>query len=479
MGEAEVGDVSNEFVGAQLGDARLDRRAVRLAQVLAAAPDESFPTLTADDSELEALYRFVNNERVTPELILGSHYRETARRATAVRDVIVVHDTTGFSFGGETRRKGLGRIKRGGPHGNQGYYAHAALVASSATGVPLGVIGIVPVFRSHPPIPYPDLKSKRHMREREFERWGTLIDRSCERLPDCRVIHVMDREADAYTLFCQLAEKNQDFVIRSKGDRILDVPLGDKKQPRLLHEAIDRGRYVMTREVQLSTKRPDRMARLRRAPGRMMRMAELEVVVTQVKVRHPPYTDGKSRHDSTLPRAVPLNVVHVYEVEAPRGQQPVDWMLLTTLPIDKAAQVETIIDSYRRRWLIEQYFKALKTGCAYEKRQLESKHALLNALALFVPIAWRLLVLRQLARETPDDPASTLLSERQVHILRVRDKVPLGRRPTLRQAMLAIAAEGGHIKNNGDPGWQVLGRGYEKLLYMELGYLAAQPQREM
>ena len=142
-------------------------------------------------------------------------------------------------------------------------------------------------------------------------------------------------------------------------------------------------------------------------------------------------------------------------------------------------QAEFVVDCYRRRWLIEEYFKAMKTGCAFEKRQLESKHALLNALALFAPIAWRLLSLRNLGREAPDTPASFSISPRQLKILRARAKVPLSQKPTIREAMLAVAAEGGHIKNNGDPGWIVLGRGYEKLLHMELGFAVAMRQQKI
>ena len=475
----EIGAIAGEFSGAKLGDGRLERRVLKVADALAATPDESFPMVTADDGELEALYRFLNNERVEPEQLLAPHYRQTARRASEAANVLVIHDTTGFSFGGETRRKGLGRMKSPGQHASQGFYAHVALVASIETGVPIGVAGMVAVFRDAPPVPYPDLKRKRSERNREFQRWGDLIKTSRERLKGCRPIHVMDREADAYGLFCQLVECEQDFVIRSKDDRLLDVPWGDRKQPRHLHEAIERGRYVMSREVQLSTKRSDRMARLRKAPERMMRLATLDVTVTHVNVRHPSYTDGRSRRGSPLPRAVPLNVVHVREVNAPKQQQPVEWTLLTTLPIDTKDNVQFVIDCYRRRWLIEEYFKALKTGCAYEKRQLESKHALLNALALFLPIAWRLLTLRYLARETPERSASTVITERQLTILRARAKQPLVTDPSVRQVMLAIAAEGGHLKNNGDPGWQVLGRGYEKLLHMELGYVIAESRGKL
>jgi hypothetical protein len=471
-------DVSSEFAGAPLGDSRLTKRAVSIVDRLAADPDRSFPTLIDDDGELEALYRFVNNERVEPEALLERHYQATAARASVESRVIVAHDTTGFSFGGEVPRSGLGRIKTGG----QGFYLHAALVIGETTGAPLGLIGMLPVFRDGPPIPKKDRHTKQHDRVREFARWEELTELAGIRLAGCRAVHVMDREADAYPLFCQLTANGQDFVIRSKDDRILEVPrgndrLGKKKQPRLLYEAISQGKFILSREVDLSTKRPDRMGRLRKTLGRMTRTASLEVKVTHVEVRHPPYTAGKSRRESVLPRAVPLNVVHVYEVGVPKGQQPIDWLLLTNLPISTSAEVECVIDCYRRRWLIEEYFKAIKTGCAYEKRQLESKHALLNALALFVPIAWRLLVLRYLAREMPDRDAATVLSERQLRILKARNKVELSEPPTVREAMLAVAAEGGHIKNNGNPGWQVLGRGYEKLLYMELGYVLRDAER--
>jgi hypothetical protein len=465
--------VSQEFAGLKFGDARLDARGVQVAESLSASPEASFPDLTTDDSELEALYRFLNNDKVTPEELLRPHFEATARRAASASRVVVAHDTTGFSFGGETKRRGLGRMKTASAHHSQGFYGHFALVADADSGAPFGVVGLVPIVRTDEPVPYPDLQSKRHERVREFERWSDLIDVSCSRLTDCRAVHVMDREADAYELFCKLADKTADFVIRSKDDRILDVPRGSTEQPRLLHEAIERGRHVMTREVELTSKRPDRLGRLRKASGRMKRLAKLQVTVTQVEVRHPPYVAGTSRKESTLPRAVSINVVSVREADASSEHTPIDWVLLTTLPIDDAAQVEFVIDCYRRRWLIEEYFKCLKTGCAYETRQLESKHALLNALALFVPIAWRLLTFRSLARETPNEPASSILSKRQLNILRARSKRPMSQVPTLREAMLAVAAEGGHIKNNGDPGWQVLARGYVKVLHMELGYLLA------
>lgn len=462
--------VVDELAGLDLGDVRLDRRAARIVETLAAAPDASFPNATEDDTELEALYRFVNNSKVTMEALLAPHYGATAARAATEGRVLALHDTTVLSYGGETHRAGLGRIKKGG----QGYSAHTCLVVRPSDGLPLGVMGVVPVVRDGALLPRAVTRVKLHDRQREFERWETLVEKTFARLQGISVVHVMDREADAYPLFCKLIGLKQDFVIRAKNDRCLDVPVSNTSEPHLVSEAVAGTEHILEREIHLSTKRPDRMARLRKVAPRMTRVAKLRAVAAHVELRHPSYTAGKSRRTSTLPRSAALNVVRLYEVDPPADQEPVEWLLYTSLPVDTAEQVGAVIDIYRRRWIIEEFFKTLKTGCAIEKRQLESKDALLNALALFIPIAWRLLALRHLARENPTADGLAALTPRQIQILRARAKRPLSATPTCREVMLAVAAEGGHIKNNGDPGWLVLGRGYEKLLYMELGFALAQ-----
>jgi hypothetical protein len=147
-------------------------------------------------------------------------------------------------------------------------------------------------------------------------------------------------------------------------------------------------------------------------------------------------------------------------------------VLYTTEPIDSAEQLIAVDDHYRSRWLIEEFFKALKTGCSIEKRQLESYAALSLALAVFLPVAWRLLLARSLSRKVPDAPATIVATETQLHLL--RHKLNLGALPeTAEQVTLAIAKLGGHLKRNGPPGWLTLGRGFESLLLMQAGWAAA------
>ncbi len=189
----------------------------------------------------------------------------------------------------------------------------------------------------------------------------------------------------------------------------------------------------------------------------------------------------RERYATGYPPHLAVNVLMVQEVEAPAGEEAICWRLVTTEPIETSEQVEAIVDAYRARWRIEEFFKALKTGCAFEKRQLESLRTLVNALAMFSVIAWRLLLLRSIARAAPDCPATHVLTSEQVDLLQrianMRDpalpQIQMPGRPTANDALLAVAQLGGHIKNNGPPGWLVLGRGYDKLLLLVLGFRAA------
>ena len=167
----------------------------------------------------------------------------------------------------------------------------------------------------------------------------------------------------------------------------------------------------------------------------------------------------------------------MWEENPPEGEPPVEWFLYTTEPITTAEQQIAVVDYYRARWTIEEYIKALKTGCAFEKKQLQDYEALINLLATFAPIAYRMLLLRSEARRTPDEKATRVLSRNELDVLRARGRIKLSAEPTLREAHLAIAALGGYIKySKKDPGWLTLARGYEKLQTLTAGWVAAKLQ---
>jgi transposase-like protein len=446
--------LSREMTQANLGDARLSKRLGRLVDDLAESPAESFPKALPDSAALEGAYRFFSNPTVTPDGILEPHVRETATRCGALDRVLVVHDTTEFEFAGDAAREGLGRLVRPG----QGFFGHFSLaVTADGSREPLGVLSLETVIRTAPRV----ARNKRaKQKQGEAKRWRAGVDRAEQHLAGhARAVHVMDREGDAYSLMVELALADRDFVIRSAHDRVLDGPV------RKLREAAQLAPTVIEREVQLSARRSAPGPKGEHFPARRSRPARLSLAATEVVL-------APKAPDAGLPKRLPLKLVHVFELLPPRGQPPVEWVLLTTLPVDSPDALAFVVDAYRARWIIEEYFKALKTGCQYEQRQLESAHALLNALAVLVPIAWRLLLLRHLAREADARPATDALTQTQVEVLRAVGKRPLPSNPTVRDALLAVAALGGHIKNNGEPGWQVLGRGYRDLLILEIGWQA-------
>jgi hypothetical protein len=418
---------------------------------LAPDPAASFPDAAGTDAALEAMYRFLQNEEVKPQRILAPHIEATVARCRSARSVVIAHDTTEFSFSGE--RDGLGRINDGG-HGFFGHFALAIDVGAHRK--PLGVLGLQTYTRQGAP------KRNKHTEctreeERESFRWASLAA-EVGALADA--VHVMDSEADAYWLFERLLDGHQRFVIRLTHDRAL---VADDGTRILLEDAAELMTARFARDVQLAARSAPHREKSgrKRNLARSCRAAALAVSAGPVRLARPSKGSGA--------RTLSLNLVHVREVDAPEGAEHVDWKLLTTEPIESQEQIEAVIDAYRARWRIEELFKALKTGCAFEKRQLESLPALLNALAVLTPIAVHLLTLRTTANDAPASAAADVLNPVQLRILERHKNTRLRPNASAREAMLAVARLGGHIKNNGDPGWIVLGRGYEKLLAFEEG----------
>jgi hypothetical protein len=451
----EVPVLSAEFRDADLGDVRLNRRLGLLADRLGERPGESFPN-ALDDAELEAAYRFFGNDSVSPQAILAPHFRQTARRASEHGRVLVIHDTTQFEFPGNSKREGLGRLI----HPGQGFFGHFSLVATAdGDRVPLGLAALETVFRLDEAIGNKNWTPSQSRGERA--RWLNCVDDTETLLgDDTSAIHVMDAEADSYAILAALIERQRSFVIRSFHDRVL---AGHDEAH--LRAAARSAQATFQREVPLSPRPAKPGPQGKRHPARRLRVARLSFAATSVEL-------PRTSDSHAVSASIPLNVVHVFEPEPPPGQPAVEWFLLTNLPIDTPEEIAFVVDCYRGRWTIEEFFKALKTGCQYERRQLESATSLLNALAILAPVAWRLLLLRHLARGDDESHAIVALTPKQLEVLRAVSRRPLQPSPSAKQVMLAVASLGGHLKSNGDPGWLVLGRGLHDLLLLELGWRA-------
>jgi hypothetical protein len=476
-----VPTISVELSSVYLGDQRLCRRLQGVAEAIAQTPSASLPTIFKGGAALEGTYRLLRNARVTLPRVLRPHHEATWERAQEAGSILALHDTTEFTFDGEAERKGLGPVSSG-----QGFFAHVALaVTADGRRRPLGVLGLLPVIRK--PKPKPKRTSAKSGTKaatkvakktswrvkyddptKESLRWLNLVEQvEAQSEGRAEIIHVMDREADDYALLSVLSSPRR-FVLRRKHNRVI-APEMPGDPVRKVDDALAEAPYLLKRTVKLSARRTDTAApKARRLyPTRAMRTATLRVSSARVTLVRP------HGLPTTLPATLALNVVHVQEVDVPEGEKPVSWVLFTSEPVTTKEQVERVVDIYRARWVIEDYFMALKTGCAFEDRQLESATTLLNLLAILVPIAWRLLLLRNLARDEPDAPGSEVLPPSQLEVLNAVSPKKLPANPTARDVFLAVAALGGHIKNNGNPGWRVLARGYEQLLTLEQGWLIA------
>ena len=447
-------EIHNEYRGAQFGDKRRSDRLVRIGEVLARDPDLSFPEAMASEGQLKALYRFLNNREVTFERVTAPHVRRTAQRCRRLDQVLVLHDTTAFELPG--KREGLGRI-----HGSAtGFFLHASL-AVSADRTPLGLLASETLVRSGP-ARCTRSRSKRVLRHnpaRESLRWWRGVERSCKSLgfPE-RAIHVMDREGDNYDLYSHLQAGGIRHVVRLAHNRNL---VGREEG---LKKVASRAKGVFRRKVHIGPRARPLPYDQRRHPEREARHVSLSVSAMPVELRRP------TNFASGSPPSLKVNVVTATEVRCPRGCEPICWHLVTTEPIDSVEQIEAIIDAYRTRWMVEEFFKALKTGCRFERRQLESYHSLTNALGIFLPIAVRLLALRSAARAEPEAKCVSL-SKRQIRLLRRHTTRWMSESPTNQEVFLALAELGGHLRSNGPPGWLVLGRALERLLLLELGWL--------
>lgn len=438
--------VVGELEAVDLGDPRRDRRALAIASRLATQPEASLPLAMGGDAALEGLYRHLNSPEISLEELLRPHVERTVARVTEAGVAYAISDTTGCTFGGNVRREGLGPVDSG---ADQGFRAHATLaVATDGSRCPLGLLAMGTRVRVGEKAPG----------HNEADRWIQGMKVAEAHFRPRQLIHVADRESDIFELMAEVRERGWRFIFRSTYDRVL-VPDAEGSVARLF-TAVNNQAPRFRVEVPLSArprgKRPSKQVAA--FPIRDGRLAELCFSAMTLKLKRPHHV--LARHS----KWVEVNVVRAWEPTPPAGEAPVEWLLYTSEPISSDEELKAVVDGYRTRWVIEEYFKALKSGCAFESRQLESAHGLFNLFAYCLVVAYALLLMRTLSREKKDRPATDVFTATQLRCLHLLSRGKLEPAPTIRKALLRTAALGGHIKNNGDPGWRTLSRGWQKIL---------------
>lgn len=455
----DVSDLASEVANWNFEDERLNSRLGKIIDGLAKDPSVSLPQ-AFDSAGLEATYRFLSNPRVTAEGVLSAHFEATNQRCGTTDDFLVAHDSSTFTYRADGDRNGLGRMQRTASSSKQVFFAHVSLaISADGTRRPLGVAGF---------------KTWTREAERtgiEYQRWEEQIRAVSTQLDGGgNAVHLADREADDYEMFCSLQRDKLRFVVRCLHNRRLTESMSSDR----LHALFATLPSTAERDVQLERRKPRPTAITRKIyPAREARMATLHISGATIELKKPMSIRA---HSINPPDSVTINVVRVWELNPPGDETPIEWYLYTTEPIDTAEQQILIVDYYRARWRIEEFFKCIKTGCAFLSRQLQDYEALVNLLATFAPIAYRLLLIRSEAERDPDRSGADLLSPDQLDVLRARGRLRLPAEPTAREIYFAVAALGGHIKYSGHPGWRTLARGYEKLETLTEGWCAARLQ---
>jgi len=454
--------LKDEVRGAALGDQRLTKRLGKVIEELGAKPTMSVPAATRGRAEMEAAYRFFDNDKVSPEKILQPHIEATRERISQAEVVLLVQDTTDIDLTRPNQQvKGAGPLEY---DTRRGVFFHP-LLAFNSQGLPLGVAWQKSWTRNK-------IKKKRTKKERddwhrktpiegkESFRWieGMRAARDvAEACPRTTCVCIADSDADVYELFCESRSTSRGevhFLVRACQNRSTRAP-----DTKLL--AATRGTPCLFRcSVNVRARTAKRVTETRkRQETRGARIAELEVRATTVTVR-PPYRQGRKLAEVTL------NVVLAEESNPPDGVTPIQWLLVTTLPIDNPEQVQQVVSYYSIRWQIEIYFRTLKSGCRIEKRQFETLERILNCLAVYSIIAWKIMYLCRLGRECPDLDCEIIFepSEWKSVYMTVRQEDPPSTPPTLNEMIRMIASLGGYvIRRSTQPGTQTLWLGLQRV----------------
>jgi hypothetical protein len=451
------------FGGAALGHQARNKRLVETADRLALHPGGSLPDKLADPADLKGLYRLVEHPTVTHANVLAPH---VARTVQLMRDcpgvVLILHDDTVLDYSGlHSLRDELGQVGNG--HG-RGYYCHNSLAVVADTRQVLGLAAqCLHRRRKVPP------GEQREQRRQRPDRESLLWKRGSQSIPAAPVgrvwVDVADRGADITEFLDYQEQAGKKYLVRSQHNRRLE--LEDPEKPGELRRVKlhDWARSLPTTD--------ERAVEVQAQSGQPPRTVRLAIAWTKVTLLPPRQPRGEER-------GVPLPawVVRVAESDPAAGVEPLEWILVTNVPVRCAADAWERVAWYRVRWVVEEYHKGQKTGCGIEALQFRHRERLEPVIALLSVVTLTLLELRDRSRrpDAQSQRAAQVLPWAWVRLLsrwRHHEERPDW---TVQDFYVALARLGGHQNRRHDhpPGWLVLWRGWTKLQAMLEGAAAAE-----
>jgi len=466
--------VTDEMKTAELKDRRLNDRLREILAQLSEHPTASIAAACGGYAEMAAAYRFFDNEKVTFDAILASHCQMTRTRIAEQRCVILAQDTTELDLTRpEVQVFGAGPLDDGPRRGALLHLLHAF----TPDGTPLGTVAGEAWTRDDD-APAKDRKQT-PIEEKESHRWVETLREAqqvARDIPDTQIVCVADSEADIFEVLveAQAAPRAADWIVRAGYDRALQAETaknsGETAPVAHLLAQVAAQEVLFTNIISVRGRKAKVSCETRgRKQPRESRRAEVEVRAASVILRPPYRAHGK------LP-PVQVNVVLVREVNPPPGEPPVEWLLLTSLPINTLNAVRDVIQYYCVRWMIEVFFRTLKSGCRIEERRFEQLPRLLNCLAVFVIVAWRVLYACRLGRSCPELSCEAVFEPAEWKaVYRVVHRQPPPKTPPKLQEMVRLVAQlGGYVNKprSDEPGpqtvWLGLARAHDFALCWQI-----------
>jgi hypothetical protein len=437
------------FGGALLGDERRTERLVEMGAAIAGVPGESLPNALGDWAALKAGYRLLASDAVTYERVIASHLALTRDRSSRPGEYFMIEDSTSLNFASR-QADDLGWI--GDDEKTKGLHLHTTLAvrverwndSNEPEVAVVGLLGQRVWARTHPPR-RDETQEQRLKRPRESERWAAVFAEAHPQ--EGHWTYIADRESDIFRVMGDCRAHRIDFLIRGCWKRKVTG------EERTIFDAVAAGPVLGTFALDVRSRQG--------VPGRQ---ARLEVRAVAVTVR-PPRRGAKGLEPERE------NVIEVREVDPPGGVEPIHWVLLTSWPVATLEEALRAVRAYSRRWLIEEYHKALKTGAGMERSQLSTRDRLEALLGVLAVVAVRLLSMKLLCASKPAEEVDpTTLGPEALGLLEAKYGRPKGRW-TNRSVLVAIARLGGFLarKGDGDPGWITIWRGWRKLMTMIQG----------
>ena len=464
--DGEIGSwLEREIAGCQFQDVRHGKRFRTLVEQLSGQIGGSIPFACQDWAATKAAYRFLSNARVEEGKILAGHFLCTRDRfaATAGQPVLVLHDTTEFSYHRDDP-EAVGILQKlaspyahGGHPGHHitcGILMHSSLVVTT-DGLPLGLAAIKfwsrdkfhganALKRSINPTRVP-------IEQKESYRWLENVRQSTLLLAEPgRIVHIGDRESDIYELFSITHQAGTHFLLRTCVDRLAGA--GDHTVANEMREVRVKGLH----RVEVRDKKGT------------VSEAVLELRYRRIRVLAP---IAKQKMYPPLM----LTVLHATERDLPKGREPIDWKLVTDLPIRSRKEAVEKLNWYAMRWKIETFHKILKSGCKAEDVKLRTAERLVNLIAILCLLSWRVFWMTMLTRTRPEASPQMALTPTEMYLL---DQL-VGDRPSatpsnqLSLYLTKLARLGGYLARAKDPppGNTVIWRGMSRLTDIQLGFI--------